>query len=170
MTHHPNPATPSDTEIINECVSHIAFGIALGATDFDCPVTNIDTGDVPFPHRSASDLLLAAQRDEEILEELTQDYIPLAKEFVALIPTATMLDPEGYVQVSPEKESWIDVGVEVHTHHAMPLGLADLTITPTRREGIYSSRIEGVDDLVLVLVTPQRTHRIPCAKNPTWRW
>lgn len=167
MNHHPNPATPNDTEIINECVSHIAHGIALGAVDFDYPVIHISTGDVPFPDRSAHDLLRAAGRDEEILEELTRDYTPLAKEFVDLLPTATVLNPEGYEQVSPENESWIAVGVDLYIHHNLPLFLADLAITPKRRDGIYGSRIEGDDDLILVLLTPQRTHQIPCPKNPT---
>lgn len=174
MTHHPNPATPSDTEVINECVSAIAHGIALGALDFDYPVFHHSTGDVPFPGECAHDLLRAAQRDEEILEELTQDYTPLAKEFVALIPTATVLDPAGHVQVSPENEDWIGVGVELYIHHDLSLfSSADLAITPKRCDGIYGSRIEDIDDpedvdgLVLVLFTPQRTHRIRCAKNPT---
>lgn len=47
MSHHPNPAQP---EIINECVSAVAHGIALGVLDFDYPIIRIDTGVAPFSH------------------------------------------------------------------------------------------------------------------------
>lgn len=167
MSHHPIPAKP---KTINECVSAIAYGIALGALDYDYPVIHIGTGVAHFPdHKSAHDILRAAQRDKEILEELARDYTPLAKELVDLNPTAAMLDPSSYVKVLPENESWNAVGVELYIHHDLPVGTSYLTVTPKRREWIYSSHLEGDDDLVLVLDTPQRTHRIRCTKSPTWR-
>lgn len=147
-------------ELIDGRVSDIAHGIALGALDFDSPVIHDETGDALFGQSSAHDLLRTAGHDEEILERLIEDYTSFAEELVALIPTDTLVDPDGHERVCPGSDNWVQVGVELYLHHNLPLETTDLTITPNRRDGIYTSHITGSVSLELVLITTQRTHRV----------